>query len=124
MAKGEESRSRHYYKAVLILLKIMPMLLAILDIANTVVGFLGAECHWITYFGGVSLLTLVFLYLASYVFQFCAYHRMFLHYVLVTNILSVVDFEFGLPIDSERPAYISGDTAKALAEVICELGCR
>ena len=30
----------------------------------------------------------------------------------------------GVPLDSERQAYISGDTAKALAEVICELGCR
>lgn len=27
-------------------------------------------------------------------------------------------------LDSERPAYISGDAARALAEVICELGCR
>ena len=26
-------------------------------------------------------------------------------------------------LDSERPAYISGDAARALAEVICELGC-
>lgn len=30
----------------------------------------------------------------------------------------------GVPLDSERSAYISGDTAKALAEVICELGCK
>ena len=29
-----------------------------------------------------------------------------------------------VPLDSERPAYISGDTARALAEVICALGCR
>ena len=28
-----------------------------------------------------------------------------------------------VPLDSERPAYISGDAARALAEVICELGC-
>ena len=28
-----------------------------------------------------------------------------------------------IPLDSERPAYISGNAARALAEVICELGC-
>lgn len=74
------------------------MLLALFDVANTVIGFLGYECHWISYFGGISFLTLAFLYLASYVFRFCAYHRIFLHYVLLTNTISVIDFEFGIPI--------------------------
>lgn len=80
------------------MLKIIPMLLALFNIVNTLLGFLGIECHWISFFGGVSFLTLAFLYLASYVFQFCAYHRMFLHYVLITNILSIIDYEFGIPV--------------------------
>jgi hypothetical protein len=29
----------------------------------------------------------------------------------------------GVELDSETPAYMTGDTIKALAEVICELGC-
>lgn len=100
MARAEELRSKSLYKAVLISLKLIPMLLAIFDIANTIVGFVGLECHWLSYFGGVSLFTLVFLYLASYVFGFCKYHRMFLHYVLLTNTISVIDFEFGIPISN------------------------
>ena len=82
------------------MLKIIPALLALFDIVNTVLGFLGIECHWISFFGGISFLTLAFLYLSSYVFQFCAYHRMFLHYVLVTNILSIIDYEIGIPISN------------------------
>lgn len=100
MAREEELRSKSLYKAVLISLKLIPILLAIFDIANTIVGFVGLECHWLSYFGGVSLFTLVFLYLASYVFGFCKYHRMFLHYVLLTNTISVIDFEFGLPMSN------------------------
>jgi len=100
MVKAGALRRKALYKAVLVSLKIIPMLLALLDIANTVIGFLGLECHWISYFGGISLLTIAFLYLASYVFQFCAYHRMFLHYVLLTNTISVIDFEFGIPISN------------------------
>lgn len=76
------------------------MLLALFDIVNTVIGILGFECHWISYFGGISFLTLAFLYLASYVFRFCKYHRMFLHYVLLTNTISVIDFEFGIPVSN------------------------
>jgi len=30
----------------------------------------------------------------------------------------------GVELDSETPAYISGDTLKSLFSVICELGCR
>ena len=98
MARVEELRSKTLYKCVLVSLKVIPMLLALLDIINTSFGFLGIECHWISYFGGVSFLTLGFLYLASYVFRFCRYHRMFLHYVLLTNTISVIDFEYGIPV--------------------------
>ena len=42
----------------------------------------------------------------------------------IRHLADAVAKSLGVPLDSERPAYISGDTAKALAEVICELGCR
>lgn len=100
MARADELRSKSLYKTVLVLLKIIPMLLALFDIVNTVIGILGFECHWISYFGGISFFTLAFLYLASYVFRFCEYHRMFLHYVLLTNMISIIDFEFGIPVSN------------------------
>lgn len=31
--------------------------------------------------------------------------------------------ELGIKLESETPAYIAGDSARALAEVVCELGC-
>lgn len=31
--------------------------------------------------------------------------------------------ELGLDLASESPAYLAGDSARALAEVVCELGC-
>ena len=42
----------------------------------------------------------------------------------VRHLADAIAASLGVPLDSERPAYLSGDTAKALAEVICELGCR
>lgn len=100
MAKEERLRSKVLYKSVLAFLKIIPMLICFLDIVNTVLCILSIECHWLSYIGGISFLTLAFLYLASYVFRFCTYHRMFLHYVLITNILSIIDFEYGLPLSN------------------------
>ena len=49
--------------------------------------------------GGISLFPLIFLYLISYLFQFCEYHRMFLNYVLANNILIYSDYYFGLPVN-------------------------
>lgn len=31
--------------------------------------------------------------------------------------------ELGIDLESESPAYVAGDSARALAEVVCELGC-
>lgn len=32
--------------------------------------------------------------------------------------------ELGIDLESETPAYIAGDSARALADVVCRLGCR
>lgn len=42
----------------------------------------------------------------------------------VRHLADAIAKSLGVPLDSERPAYISGDTAKILAEIVCELGCR
>ena len=41
----------------------------------------------------------------------------------IRHLADAIAKSLGVPLDSERPAYISGDTAKALAELVCELGC-
>ena len=92
-------RSKALYKSMLFVLKIIPMLLALCDILNTLLYILGINLEVFSYIGGISVLTLIFLYLASYVFRFCSYHRMFLHYVTANNIISTIDYyyEIGLP---------------------------
>lgn len=100
MEKAERLRSKYLYKVVLLVLKIIPVLLTVFDVVNTTLGFAGVECHWLSYFGGISLFTIVFLLLVSFVFGFCSYHRMFLYYILVTNTLHIIDYEFGLPVSN------------------------
>lgn len=94
------SLERRTYKLMLGMLKVIPMLLAFLAILNTLFGFLGVDCSIISMLGGVSFLPLVFLYLASFVFRFCIYHRMFLHYILLNNLLEFIDYYVGIPIDT------------------------
>lgn len=98
--KPAEVRSidKRWYKVTLGLLKVIPMLLAACDALNTLTCLLGYDLVIFSFIGGVSFLTLTFLYLVSYVFRFCIYHRMFLHYVLVNNIISTLEFTVGLPV--------------------------
>ena len=94
----EENLSKVLYKIELYLLKVIPIIMAALCLANTTLFYFGIDATILTYIGGVSFLTLGFLYLSSYVFKFCAYHRMFLHYIVVVNILSYIDLEYGIPL--------------------------
>lgn len=41
----------------------------------------------------------------------------------VRHLADSIAENLGLALDSEGPAYISGDSARALAGIICELGC-
>lgn len=41
----------------------------------------------------------------------------------VRHLADAIALSIGVDLHSEPPAYVSGDTARALAEVICELGC-
>ena len=47
----------------------------------------------------MSLLPLLFLYLVSYTFRFCAYHRMFLHYVVALYLIKCYDYYIGIPLN-------------------------
>ena len=42
------------------------------------------------------------MYVASYVFQFCEYHRMFLHYIVIDDLINIYDWYIGIPIDNRE----------------------
>lgn len=85
---------------MLIALKVIPMLQALCAVANMLFDFFGIDSGWLSMIGGISALPLLFLYLVSYVFRFCIYHRMFLHYILVSNILTWLDYYIHIPLSN------------------------
>lgn len=101
MAVGE-SLKNSLFKIELFLLKILPILLAFCNLLNTVLSYFYIDCYFLSYLAGVSVLTLIFMYVSSYVFKFCAYHRMFLHYVAIDNIITIYDYYIGIPVDDKE----------------------
>lgn len=99
MAVEESLRSKTLYKIEIGLLKIIPMVLAGIYLSNTILSyFLDIDLIILSYIGGISLLPLMFLYLSSYVFRFCIYHRVFLHYITINELILILDTHIGLPI--------------------------
>lgn len=94
----ESLKSKRLYKMELGLLKVLPMLLALVSLVNSILSYFEIDLPILSYIGGISIISMSFLYLSSYVFRFCAYHRMFLHYVVVTWVINIVDYYIGIPV--------------------------
>lgn len=97
---AEVRLQRRIHKLTIGGLKIIPMLLALVTLLNQVLSAFGIDLQILGYIGGVSLLPLIFLYLASYCFQFCSYHRMFLHYIVICDLITIIDYYIGIPISN------------------------
>lgn len=86
------------YKIELCLVKVIPMIYTLLSLLNTTLSYFNIEAVILSYIGSVSLVTLLLLYVTSYVFKFCEYHRMFIHYTTVTWVLNIIDLYIGIPV--------------------------
>ena len=65
------------YKITVIVLKILPMLLAFIILLNSILSYFNIDLVILSYIGEVSLITILFIYVASYTFKFYEYHRIF-----------------------------------------------
>lgn len=99
---AENLNNKTLYKVFLVLLKVIPMLISFCMVLNTFLSYLYINAELLSIFGGVSFLTIVFLYIASYVFKFCNYHRMFIHYITVQWIINLIDYYIGIPLNDQN----------------------
>ena len=95
---AEESLSRVLYKAVIVAIKVIPILIATLFLVRSILSCIEVDVTWLSYLCGMSLIPLLFIYLVSYAFKFCTYHRMFLHYIVVNDAINYIDYYIGIPL--------------------------
>lgn len=81
------------------------MIIALAYLINTVSSYLGIDLPILASIAGMSLVPLIFMYISSYVFRFCEYHRMFLHYIAVNDIINIYDWYIGIDI-SDRDLFV------------------
>jgi hypothetical protein len=108
-----ESPRRELHLAALGLIKWVPALMAFALVANnnmaitkTFPGEFGHALHCAAHVIGLVLLPVVMLYVVSFTFRFCNYHRMFIHYILVEELINTADWYYDIPVSDETMATI------------------
>jgi hypothetical protein len=99
MAVGENLKNK-IYKIEVFLLKVLPFILASIYLCTTVLDYFMIDSTLLNYLALVVIYS--FVYTSSYVFKFCSYHRMPIHYIVIINLLSIYDVYVGIPINEYR----------------------
>lgn len=96
----EEKLSKKLVKNFVLVTKVLPMIIAAIYFLNSTISFFHGNDIPLNYLGGMSLLPILYLYLASYVFKLCEYYRMYLHYTVVINTINIYDYYIGISISN------------------------
>jgi hypothetical protein len=98
----ERLKRNNLHKLLILAIKYTPLVIALCYILNTILAWMGVYFDPLSNIAGMSLITWLFTYIATIVFKFCAYHRMFLWYILADDMLNIIDYYFELPITSNQ----------------------
>lgn len=88
------------YRLFLFTLKAIPYVIALFYIIFTIGCYFGVELNIIGYIVSCSILTWLFLYISSFIFKFCIYHRLPLYYIMLNDIINTIDTYIHLPIST------------------------
>jgi hypothetical protein len=99
VVEEKQKLNKQLYVLEIKLLKILPFLTAFIYFINTILSAFGIDISALSYLSGMSLLPIIFMYLSSYVFKFCEYHRIPLHYIVVNNILSIIGYHCNISLE-------------------------
>lgn len=90
------------------MLKYIPMVIALVYALNTTLSYFYIDIPVLSNIAGISILPWTFMYISATVFRFCLYHKMFLYYILITDVINIVDYYIGIPIESVELLMIHG----------------
>ena len=93
-----KSVNKNQMKLFVLVSKVLPMVLAFCHLLNCVFGYFSWNNIILGYISGISILTVSYLYLVSYLIKLCGYYRMFLHYCVIIDVINIYDYYIGIPI--------------------------
>ena len=95
---GAKSINKNQMQLFVLVSKVLPVILALCHLLNCIFGYFGWNNVILGYISGISILTISYLYLISYLIKLCGYYRMFLHYCVIIDIINIYDYYIGISI--------------------------
>ena len=92
-------KSKTLYKYTINLLRILPIFMVLSYLLMLICFYYSPRLIIIPHIIGTVGVPLAFIYITSYVFRFCAFHRVFIHYYAFINILNVSHHYFSDILD-------------------------
>ena len=86
--------NRNLYKIGIWSLKVLPIILAICYFLGTLFSLFNIDLVFLSYFGFIGIFPFIFIYISSFMFKFCIWHRIPLYYILCINLLTHLDYLF------------------------------
>ena len=102
----EKSVNKKKMKVFVLVSKVLPMILAFFHLLNCIFGYFNWNNIILGYISGISILTIGYLYLVSYIIKLCGYYRMFLHYCVIIDIINIYDYYIGISITNIQLMYL------------------
>lgn len=76
----------------------IPMLCSVIILLHCIFNFYGSDPHIFSYLGGTSILVWIYFLQNSYLFGLCIYQKMFIYYLIFSNLLAIIDIYIGIPL--------------------------
>lgn len=93
--------NKKLYKLFISLIKFLPITLSVIHIIALIINYIGFKTTLLACLGGSSILFIGLLFIISFVFKFCYLYRIPLWYITIMNIMNIIRFFIGIPIDLE-----------------------
>lgn len=100
MAVEANLRNKTLYKLEIGFIKYLPFVIAIFYFINTFCSLFEINFIFLSYFAGLSVFPWLFIFISSFVFKFCNYHRIPLYYVLVNDLINILDSKIEIPLNN------------------------
>lgn len=99
MYKSDAIINKNLYKIFLIVVKYTPLTSSVVQIISTICNYFGVTVLGLTYFGGISILFTVLLFIIAEVFKFCYLFTIPLWYNTIMLLLGLLRSFGFIPID-------------------------
>jgi signal transduction histidine kinase len=89
------------HTCTIIVIRLLPMITSFVVILHIIFSYLEILNSSGSLFG-LSLSSLMLLFLLSYTYKFCAYHQMFIMYLIILQLILLYDNTFGIPLSDRN----------------------